>query len=122
MSIRSINFSSAGNVQINGQSWVALPVSATTTASTTVNWNNGNIQEFVLGASTTFTFTNPQAGATYTLIIRQSTGGSNTVTFPTTVWPDATAPIMTSTANRFDIYTFIYDGVRYLGSYVQNMS
>jgi hypothetical protein len=113
-----------GNVQItSGQTWITLPTTGTTTSATTINWNNGNTQEYVLGSSTTFTFSNPNAGATYILIIRQSSGGSNTTTWPGTVsWAGGTPPTMTATANKFDVFTFVYDGSKYFGSYVQNFT
>jgi len=110
-----------GNVKITGQSYVALPATGTTTSATTINWNDGNVQEDVLGANTTFTFTNPKAGATYILVIKQSAAGSNTITWdPRVTWAGGTAPTMTTTANRFDVYTFIFDGNKYFGSYIQD--
>jgi len=113
-----------GNIQItSGQTWVTLPTTGTTTSATTVNFNNGNVQEYTLGASTTFTFSNPNSGATYILIIKQSSGGSNTITWPGTVtWAGGTTPTMTATANKFDVYTFIYDGSKYFASYIQNFT
>ena len=108
-------------MQIVGQSYVKLPNTGTTTSATTINWNNGNVQEVVLGANTTFTFTNPNAGATYILVVRQSSGGGNTITWPGTVsWSGGASPVMTSTSNRFDVFTFVYDGTKYFGSYTQN--
>jgi hypothetical protein len=74
-------------------------------------------------ATTTFTFSNPNAGATYILIIRQNAAGSYTITWPVTVaWSGASTPTMTPNANRYDVYTFIYDGSKYFGSYVQNFT
>ena len=74
-------------------------------------------------ATTTFTFSNPQAGATYILVVRQQAGGSGTIVWPGTVaWSGAATPVMTATANRYDVYTFVYDGVKFYGSYVQNFT
>jgi hypothetical protein len=110
-----------GNVKVTGQSYVALPATGTTTSATTINWNDGNVQEEVLGDNTTFTFTNPKAGATYILIIKQSSGGGNTITWdPRVTWVGGATPVMTSTADRFDVYTFVFDGNRFFGSYTQN--
>jgi hypothetical protein len=113
-----------GNVQIQGQSWVALPATGNTTSATTINWNDGNVQEKVLNVSaTTFTFSNPNAGGTYILILRQNSAGSYTVTWPGTVsWAGGTPPTMTTTANKYDVYTFVYDGNKYFGSYVQDFT
>jgi hypothetical protein len=89
-----------------------------------VSWNNSNIQTFTLANNpTTFVFTNPNAGATYILIIKQAAMGSHSITWPGTVkWPGGTTPTMTTTANRYDIYTFIWDGTSYYGSFVQNFT
>ena len=113
-----------GNTEIIAQSWVKLPTTGNTTSSTTINWNNGNVQEMVLNVSaTTFTFSNPNAGGTYILILRQRSSGGGTVTFPGTVtWAGGTTPTMTSTANKYDVYTFVYDGSKYFGSYVQDFT
>ena len=101
-----------------------MPASTNTTAATTVSWNNANVQRYTTNtATTTFTFTDPQVGATYILIIRQSATGSQVLAWPITVkWPGGTTPTMTTTANRYDIYTFIYDGTSYYGSFVQNFT
>jgi hypothetical protein len=115
------NLKTFGNVEVQGQSWVTLPTTGTTTSSTTIDWNDGNVQEKVLGDNTTFTFTNGNAGATYILVVKQSAGGSNTITWPGSVtWAGASTPTMTATADRYDVYTFIYDGNKYFGSYIQN--
>ena len=121
-----ISFSSpySGNVEIIGQAFVALPTTGNTTSATTINWNDGNVQEKVLNASsTTFTFSNPNDAATYILILKQNNAGSYTVTWPGSVtWAGGTTPTMTATANKYDIYTFVYDGSKYFGSYVQNFT
>ena len=82
------------------------------------------MQTFTLNsATTTFTFSNPNAGATYILIIRQNALGSQTITWPGTVaWSGASTPVMSPTSNNYDIYTFVFDGSKYFGSYVQNFS
>jgi hypothetical protein len=113
-----------GNIQIQGQSWVKLPTTGNTTSSTTINWNDGNTQEKVLNVSaTTFTFSNPNAGGTYILILRQRSSGGGTVTWPGTVsWAGGTPPTMTTTANKYDVYTFVFDGSKYFGSYIQDFT
>ena len=113
-----------GNVQINGQSWTSAEANGNTTSSTTVDWDDSNVQTFTLNsATTTFTFSNGNAGATYILVIRQNSAGSQTITWPAAVtWSGGSTPTMTPTANRYDVYTFIYDGSKYFGSYIQNFT
>ncbi|MBO55864.1 MAG: hypothetical protein CL886_09415 [Dehalococcoidia bacterium] len=61
--------------------------------------------------TTTFTFDNPSAtgkGCSFTLIATQDASGSRGITWPASVdWAAATAPTLTTTANRTDIFTFV---------------
>jgi hypothetical protein len=76
-----------------------------------------------LTSSSTLTFSNPQNGATYILVLRQGGAGGYTVTWPGDVaWTGASSPVMTSTADRYDVYTFIYAVGKYFGSYIQNFT
>jgi hypothetical protein len=107
-----------GNVNIvSGQAWVS-----STIATTTIDWNNGNVQTHTLSANTTFTFANPQNGATYILVLRQGSSGGYSVTWPTISWASSSVPVVTSTANKYDIYTFVYANNKYFGTYSQNFS
>ena len=101
-------------------------VTVTDAASTTVNWNSGNIQSLILNTSnTTITLTNGQAGAEYKLILAQdatqdATGG-RTITWPTSIkWMGGIAPTLTSNASSTDLVSLLYDGSYYLGSYGLN--
>jgi hypothetical protein len=98
-----------------GQSWMS-----SFGATTSINWNNGNVQTRTLAASETFTFANPQNGATYILVIKQAAAGNYTITWPTISWMGGAPPTMTTTANKTDIYTFVYANSTYFGSYAQN--
>lgn len=96
------------NLQVAGQIW-----SVKYTCTTTLDWNNGNVQYMQLAsANQTFTFANPKDGARYTLILKQPAGGAaGTVTWPGTVaWPGSVTPTLTPTNSRYDVITFVYDG------------
>jgi hypothetical protein len=110
-----------GKAAVTGQAYVVIDANGNTTASTTVDFDSGNVQSYTLNASTTFAFTNPNAGGTYIFIIKQNASSSFTVTWPgTVIWAGGVTPTMTPTVNKTDIYTFVYDGTSYYGSYVQN--
>lgn len=68
-----------------------------------------------------------------TIIIKQSAGGSNTVTWPHNVspttssptvnWAGGAAPVMTAAANATDVYDLVtYDGATWYGRALQNVS
>jgi len=87
--------------------------------TTTVDWRNGNLQNFTFGTQDeTFTFTAPTNPATLTLIITQDATGGRSATFPTVKWLYGTAPDFSGMgANEIAVVQFIYDGSQYLGSY-----
>jgi hypothetical protein len=82
----------------------------------TIDWSAGNTQHVILtsGPATpvAFTFTNGQAGARYTLILKQDGTGGRTVTWPGTVrWGSAGQPILSTAINTTDYVGFQYNGV-----------
>lgn len=91
-------------------------------ASDTVDWDAGQIHKSTLTAATcTYTFSNPVAGAIYTLLVIQDGTGGRLVTWPASVkWPAATAPTLTATASKIDRCQFTWDGTSYLGSCTLN--
>lgn len=103
----------------DGQAWVTR-YTQTVAATTTVNWNNGNVQYLSMGASiTSLTLSNPQAGATYLLEIKQGGSGAYTITWPASViWAGGTAPTLTTTVGRTDIIALYYNGTSYVASVV----
>lgn len=91
---------------------------ANTGTAFTIDLANGTVQYLTLTGNCTYTFPTPVAGKSFILIQRQDATGGRTVTWPSTVdWPGATAPTLTSTANRVDKFVFTaIDGSNWLGS------
>jgi hypothetical protein len=84
--------------------------------SITVDWSKGNVQAVTLHSNRTLTFANAQKGGRYLLIVKQDATGYRTVTWPPAVhWPgeNQLPPQLTTTANRKDYLTFIFDGASY---------
>jgi hypothetical protein len=89
-----------------------------TATSSTIDWNQSNVQDMVLSNNPTLAFSSGHAGGRYTLILNQDSTGGRTVTWPSSVlWAGGTKPILSSSANATDTVSFIYDGNSYLGSY-----
>jgi len=84
-------------------------------ATIALDWNNSNVQSVTLGGNRTFTFANPKDGGRYLIRLKQDATGSRTVTWPTIIWRGGTAPTLTTTANKVDLITLIYDGTSYYG-------
>lgn len=87
--------------------------------SDTIDWSAGSVHKSTLTGNVTYTFSNPVTGGVY--VLRVLTGaGSFTVTWPATVKWAGSAPTVTTTASRMDLFTFLYDGTNYYGTYAQN--
>lgn len=91
--------------------------SATASNYSTISLANGTLQTITLNqASTTITFPANDAGKSFLLILKQDGTGSRTVTWDTDVkWPGGTAPTITATASKADLFSFICDGAAWFG-------
>jgi hypothetical protein len=94
---------------------------ATVTGTVGIDLNNGNVHSITLTGAATLTFDNPVAtgdSSSFTLIVKQDATGSRLITWPGSVaWAAATAPTLTTTANRFDVlaFTTVDGGTRWFG-------
>lgn len=91
-----------------------------TSTTETIDLANGTVHRIVLDANCTLTFTGSAAGAAYsfTLVVVQDGTGSRTITWPASVdWANATAPTLSTGANKVDVLTFmtIDGGTTWLG-------
>ena len=92
----------------------------TVTTTNTISLTNGTVQTATLTASTACTFTMPTAtaGKSFALYLKQAaTTGNGTATFTSVKW--TTTPVMTATAGKLDIFSFVADGTNWYGSYSQ---
>ena len=90
-------------------------VSANISFSYTFN-ADASMYDLTLSNSTTYTFPNPgtNKGFQFTLIQRQT--GARTVTWPNSVkWPGGTAPTITATSGKADVFSFVSDGLNWIG-------
>jgi hypothetical protein len=90
------------------------------TATTSINWVNGNTQfvQLVNGANS-ISLTGAKPGGRYLLELKQPASGvAGTVTWAdaNVKWSAATAPTLTATNGRTDIVTFYYNGTNYAGA------
>lgn len=83
----------------------------------TIDWGTGSVHKSTLTGSCTYTFTNPTIGGVY--LLRVLTGaGSFAVTWPATVkW--VSTPTVTTAASKMDLFSFLWDGTNFYGTYAQ---
>ena len=92
-------------------------VSANTGTAYTVALTNGTLQILTLTGNCTFTFPSASSGQSFLMMLKQDATGSRTVTWPASVkWPASTAPTITATASKMDVYSFVADGTNWYGA------
>jgi hypothetical protein len=89
---------------------------ANTSTALTVSLTNGTVQILTLTANATITMPTASAGKSFIIILRQDATGSRAVTWTTVNWPSATAPTITGTASKQDIFSFFSDGTSWYGT------
>ncbi len=97
---------------------------ASLTDASTITWNAQTQQSaYVLltaGVGATRVLGAPSnlvSGHTYILVVQQSSGGSNALTYNGVYkWPGGVAPVLSTGANAIDVLTFVSDGTNMYGS------
>jgi len=99
---------------------------ALTITSGTVPWDLSQNQVATLTVTTNSTMntpTNPQAGATYVMLVTQGTGGSNTLSFSTAYkFPSGAVPVLSTGSGQVDVVSFVTNGTVLFGVSSQNFS
>jgi hypothetical protein len=90
-----------------------------TGTSQTIALTNGTVQTATLTGNCTFTMPTATAGKSFILLLKQDGTGSRTATFTGVKFNVAGTPVVTPTANKMDIFTFVADGTNWYGSYSQ---
>lgn len=94
-------------------------VTANTSTIYTIDITVGTVQILTLTGNCAYTFPTPTAGKSFLLIQKQDATGSRTASWPASVkWPSSTAPTITSTASKADIFAFTADGINWYGRVV----
>lgn len=98
--------------------YVETPYSANSSTAITLNLANGTVQIITLTGNATITMPTAVSGKSFIMFLKQDATGSRTVTWTTVKWPSGTAPTITSTASKQDIYSFFSDGTNWYGTTV----
>ena len=96
--------------------YVETLYSANTSTALTIDLANGTVQKLTLTANATLTMPTAVAGKSFIIILAQDATGGRSVTWTTVAWPSATAPTITSTLSKKDIYSFFSDGTSWYGA------
>jgi hypothetical protein len=95
--------------------YVETPFTANSSTAITIALTNGTVQIITLTGNATITMPTATSGKSFIMFLKQDGTGSRTVTWSTVKWAGGTAPTITSTASRQDIYSFFADGTNWYG-------
>lgn len=119
-SVGTGSLDTSASLHIVGQYYSRMYDDGTVSASTvSFDWSSGNEHKAVLSTASTISFVNAVVGGRYVLLLAQDSTGSRVVTWPVSVlWPNGgTAPTLSTTGSKTDLFTFFYDGTNYFGNY-----
>jgi hypothetical protein len=94
--------------------YVETPYVVNSSTALTIDLSNGTVQVVTLTGSPTITMPAAVAGKSFIMYLKTGSG-SYTVTWSTVKWPSTTAPTLTSTASKMDIFSFFSDGTNWYG-------
>ena len=98
----------------------------TLSSTQTLSLANGTVITATLSTgATAFTLPSPAAGRSFLVYLKQNSTPTGTATWASPSgslkWPNnGSAPTITTTANRVDLFSFASDGTNWYASYVQN--
>jgi len=95
--------------------YVETPFTANSSTAITLALTNGTVQIITLTGNATITMPTAVSGKSFIMFLKQDATGSRTVTWTTVKWAGGTAPTITATASRQDIYSFFSDGTNWYG-------
>ena len=95
--------------------YTETPFTANTSTAITLALTNGTVQILTLTGSPTITMPTAVSGKSFIIMLKTG-AGSFTVTWSTVKWPAGTAPTITSTASRQDVFSFFSDGTNWYGA------
>jgi hypothetical protein len=95
--------------------YVETPFSANSSTAITLALTDGTVQIITLTGNATITMPTAVSGKSFIMYLKQDATGSRTVTWSTVKWAGNTAPTITATASRQDIYSFFSDGTNWYG-------
>mgnify|MGYP000244383379 CR=1 FL=1 len=95
--------------------YVETAYTANSSTAITLALTNGTVQIITLTGNATITMPTAVAGKSFIMFLKQDGTGSRTVTWSTVKWSGGTAPTITSTASRQDIFSFFSDGTNWYG-------
>lgn len=95
--------------------YTETPYTANSSTAITLALTNGTVQIITLTGNATITMPSAVSGKSFIMFLKQDATGSRTVTWSTVKWAGGTAPTITSTASKQDIYSFFSDGTNWYG-------
>jgi hypothetical protein len=134
VSLKADSGGTQGSIQLNGTDVITFTstainlvgnvLSQTLTDGTTISWdtNLGQIATVTLGGNRAIAAPSNLKVGTYILHVIQDGTGSRTLTWNSVFkWVGGVAPVLTTTASRRDVFSFVCDGTNLYGSFLPDV-
>ena len=118
--VHAVSPALTGTVTLEGVTEGGVSIGNSGTAQT-LTLAAGNIQKVTMTGNCTFTMPTATFGKGFTLLVATGAGGF-TATFTGVKWQQGTAPTLTTTASRTDMFSFVTDGTSWFGTVCPNFS
>jgi hypothetical protein len=96
--------------------YTETPFTANSSTAITLALTNGTVQIITLTGNATITMPTATSGKSFIIMLKQDATGSRSVTWSTVKYPSGTAPTITATASKLDIFSFFADGTNWYGT------
>jgi hypothetical protein len=134
VSLKADSGGTQGSIQLNGTDVITFTstainlvgnvLSQTLTDGTTISWdtNLGQIATVTLAGNRAIAAPSNLKVGTYILHVIQDGTGSRTLTWNSVFkWVGGVAPVLTTTASRRDVFSFVCDGTNLYGSFLPDV-
>jgi len=111
------------NLEVRGQAYTPIYDNLSGGTTFVPDWDNSNVQILTLSGNTNISggTSTMEGGSTYTMLVKQSNGGSHTITWDSTYkWEEGNPPTLSTADGSVDIITFICDGTSLYGLIAKN--
>jgi len=108
----------------NAANHAKIVVSGTLTDGASISWNSSEYQvaTVTLGGNRTLANATGLSVGTYILHVYQDGAGNRTLNYGTKYkWPAGVTPVLSTTANAHDVFSFVCDGTNMYGSYMYDV-
>jgi hypothetical protein len=120
-----LNLSGSSQVFITARKQDFIESNQVLTDAATITWSltESRFATVTLAGNRTMAAPGNAVVGSMVLIVKQDATGSRTLTWNAVFkWPGGVAPVLSSAANAIDVFSFVYDGTNFYGTYMNALA